>query len=302
MKKTFLFTCIVLFLSSCNTYKYGKYSRPQIETESIFGSDITREDTISIASIPWRQLFTDPDLQKLIATGLTNNSDLKIAALRVKEAEASLRASRQAILPSVAAVPQGQLSSFDGGSVAKTYSIAVSAQWELDIAKRLTYGKEAAMATLQMNHAYRQAVQTQLVATIANSYYNLLTLDEQLKISRRTLDNWQETIRTLKAHKEVGESDESAVSQAKANKLVVEGNVLTLSQQIKEQENSLSSLIGTTLHAIERSNLASQSFPEELSTGIPARLLDNRPDIRQAEYALQNAFYNVKIARTAFYP
>lgn len=252
-------------------------------------------------TLPWRALFTDPKLQSLIDTGLVNNSDLRIASLRVREAEASLRAAKLAYLPSASVTPQGQLSRFDGNGT-QTYNLALSADWELDIAGRITNAKRGAIATAAMQHEARQAVQTQLVATIANSYYNLLTLDSQLDISQRTLKSWQETLRTLEVMKKVGESTEAAVAQARANTLAVEGSIATLGQQIREQENSLNVLIGVAPRHIDRTTLARQSFPDSLSAGIPLRLLGNRPDVRQAEYNLQAAYYATRVARAAFYP
>lgn len=298
--RNIILSIAVLCLASCGTYK--TYTRPHIDTDSIFGENIASVDTVSIASISWREFFTDGSLQSLIETGLLNNSDLKIASLRVKEAEATLRASRLAYLPSVSATPQGQLSGFGSRAAAKTYSLALSADWEADIAGRLTNAERQSRATVAMQHAYRQAVQTQLIATIANSYYNLLTLDSQLDISKKTLSSWDETIRTLEAQKKVGEANDAAVSQARANRLSVDASILTLQQQIRVQENSLSVLIGDKPHTIKRGLLSTQSFPDSLSIGIPLQLLDNRPDIRQAEYNLQSAFYATNIARAAFYP
>lgn len=293
--------CAALLLTSCGTHQ--TYSRPEVETDSLFGPEAAGlQDTAGIAALSWRELFADKKLQTLIDSGLARNADLRIAALKVTEAEATLRASRLAHLPSLSFAPQGQLGGFDGHTAPETYSLALSAEWELDIAGRLTNQKRGAAASLGMSRAYRQAVQTQLVATIANSYYNLLMLDAQFDISRRTLDSWTETLRTLKVRKNVGESTEAAVAQAEANMLAVEGSLLTLRKQIREQENSLSTLLGTAPHPIERTSLAGQVFPDSLSTGIPLRLLDNRPDIRQAEYDLKRAFYATRTARAAFYP
>lgn len=303
MRQLIILCCAALSLAGCGVY--DTYHRRQSVPADLYGADSLHNDiadTAGIASLPWRELFTDRRLQALIDSGLANNSDLRVASLRVREAEATLRASRLAYLPSLAVAPQGQMSSFDGAAAAKTYSLALSAQWELDIAGRITNPKRAAAATVEMNRAYRQAVQTQLVATIANSYYNLLTLDAQLAISRRTLENWKETVRALKVQKEVGEANEAAVSQAEADLQQVEGNVLTLKGQISEQENAISQLLGTVPHTVERGSLEAQVFPDKISTGVPLRILDRRPDVRQAEYALQRAFYATNSARAAFYP
>lgn len=294
---------LALALASCGTYK--RYERPAQAVEGLerlYGPDTTATDTASIASLPWTELFTDPALQALIREGLANNTDLGIARLRVEEAEATLFTSRLAYLPSLTLAPQGQLGSYDGVKPDKTYSIAASAEWEVDLFGRLTNAKRGARAALEQSEAYRQAVQTQLVATIANSYYNLLTLDRQLDISLRTLDSWTEIVRTYEVRKRVGEANEAAVAQALANKLSVEGSVLTLRKQIRAQENSLSALLGRVPGPVSRTTLGEQRFPEKLAVGVPLQLLERRPDVRQAEAALAQAFYNTNAARSAFYP
>ena len=155
---------------------------------------------------------------------------------------------------------------------------------------------------MEQSHAYRQAVQTQLIATIANSYYTLLKLDEQLAISNRTLKTWEESIRTLEALKRAGKTNEAAVLQAKANMLSVEANVLTIEKEILAVENSLCALLGIVPMSIQRSTLNEQILPQRLSAGLPIELLNRRPDVRQAELALAQAFYSVNSAKAAFYP
>ena len=227
---------------------------------------------------------------------------MQVARLRVMEAEATLRASHLAHLPSVSFTPQGGISSFDGGKMAKTYNLAIAAEWETDIFGRLKNTERMAAATVKEREAYRQAVETQLIATIADSYYTLLMLDRQLDISQRTAASWSETIRTLEAKKHVGEATEAAVAQARANQLAVAGSMLALEQQIHEQQNAICLLIGETPREIGRGTLLEQTFPDTLAVGIPLQLLANRPDIRQAEQSLATAYYAVGIARSAFYP
>lgn len=301
MRQIIIAIAIMLLASGCSTYR--KYSRPQeITTENIFGEDIVPLDTTTIASIPWREFFKDTRLQALIDTGLANNSDLRIASLRVTQAEASLSAARLAYLPEVSLNPQGNISSYAGEKAVKTYSLGLSMDWEIDIAGKMTNEKRGVFATLQQQRNYRQAVSTQLVATIANSYFNILALDEQLSISKQSLEAWDEIIRTLEVRKKVGETNEASVAQAKASRHEVENSILSLSQQLKTMENSLCTLIGWTPQSINRGDLKSQVFPDSLALGIPLQLLENRPDIRQAEYALQTAFYSTNVARAAFYP
>lgn len=291
-----------VLMAGCSLYK--PYSRPEtgVNTDSLYGSGVTVVDTGSIAASPWPELFTDPMLQALIREGLENNSDLGIARLCVKEAEATLFSSRLAYLPSASLSPQGGLSSYDGAKASKTYTLAASAEWEVDLFGRLTNAKRSARAALEGSRAYRQAVQTQLVATIANSYYNLLMLDRQLDISRRTAQSWAEVLRTYEAKMQVGEATEAAVAQAKASKLSVDASVLTLQKQIREQENSLSALLGSVPRRIRRSTLEEQQFPDTLAVGVPLQLLERRPDVRQAEQSLAQAFYATNAARAAFYP
>lgn len=315
MKRILILLGCATLLTGCNVYK--QFERPDVETDSLYGQDVRVADTTSIASLPWTELFTDTELQALINEGLANNTDLGIARLRVEEAKATLFSSRLAYLPSLSINPQGQLSrqvtsrQADEGnplvnsstrSSSATYNIAATAEWEVDIFGRLTNAKRGAKAALEQSLAYQQAVRTQLIATIANSYYNLLTLDRQLDISRRTALSWDEIVRTYDAKLRVGEATAAAVAQAKASKLAVEGQVLTLEKQIRAQENSLSALLGRVPGAIRRTTLDSQRFPEHLAVGVPLQLLDRRPDVRQAEAALAQAFYNTNAARAAFYP
>ena len=182
------------------------------------------------------------------------------------------------------------------------FSASLQASWQTDIFGSLRNSKRKAQAALEQSHAYRQAVQTQLVATIANSYYTLLKLDEQLNISNRTLTTWEESIRTLEALKRAGKTNEAAVLQSKANMLSVEANVLTLEKEILAIENSLCALLGLVPMPIDRSTLGDQVLPERLCAGVPVELLNRRPDVKQAEMVLAQAFYNVNSAKAAFYP
>ena len=215
MKQIIILGSAALLLAGCSLYK--PYSRPEVEVDNLYGEGVEATDTVSIANLSWTELFTDPLLQELIREGLENNTDLGIARLRVKEAEATLFSSRLAYLPSLNLAPQGEVSSYDGAEAAKTYNLAVSAGWELDLFGKLTNAKRGARAALEGSRAYNQAVQTQLVATIANSYYNLLMLDCQVDISRRTVDSWKEIVRTYEAKMRVSEATEAAVAQASCN-------------------------------------------------------------------------------------
>ena len=285
-------------MAGCGIYK--PYSRPEIETEGLY-RDIPAEDTVTIASLSWRELFTDTYLRNLIEKALEQNTDLRIAQLRVEEAEAVLQNARLSYLPSVSLNPEGGISRYDGAT-AKTYNIGASASWEIDIFGKVTNAKRGAKAALEGSRAYEQAVQTRLVATIANSYYTLLMLDKQLAVNARTLEMWEKSVKVLNALKQAGKANDAAVLQAQANRMTLESSVLSIRQSIHETENALSALLAIQLQSIERGTLDEQEFPEELSVGVPLQLLANRPDIKQTEYNLAQAFYATNAARAAFYP
>ena len=291
-----------LLLSSCGIYT--NYQRSEsLPVDSLY-RDVPKvmQDTASLADLSWRELFTDPLLVKWIEAGLEKNSDLQIARLRTEEAQASLRASRLSFLPSVSLTPQGSLSSFGGAKPSKTYSLGGTAEWEIDAFGSLRNAKKGSHAAWEASRAYEQAVQTQLGATIAETYYSLLALDRKLAITRETARQWGENVRVMKALKRAGEKNDAAVAQAEASRLDAESAVLSLENQIHELENSFSTLIGIIPTAIERGNLLELSFKEELSVGVPVQLLGRRPDVRQAEWQLAQAFYATNEARSAFYP
>ena len=301
MKRIITGLLLLTGLSGCHIYR--TYERPELSgVDSLYRVPAMTEDTMSLADFSWKELFTDTVLQQLIEKGIANNTDLNIARLKVREAEALLTSSKLAYLPSVSLTPQGTIKSIEGNSPTKTYNLAASADWELDIFGRLTNAKREAKAVLEQSQAYKQAVQTQLIATIANSYYTLLMLDKQLDISKRTAEIWAENLRVMKALKKAGQTTEMAVAQIEASKLSVDASLLSLEQQITEVENSLSSLLGVVPQRIDRSTLDMQSFPDTLSVGVPLQLLQRRPDVRQSEAALAEAFYTTNRAYSAFYP
>jgi NodT family efflux transporter outer membrane factor (OMF) lipoprotein len=304
MKKKYIITIILVAvtLNSCGIYT--KYQRPEdIRTDSLY-RDIpsAASDSSSLAAVSWRELFNDKKLQSLIEIGLKSNSDIQTARLKVTEAEATLHASKMAFLPSASLGTQGKLSSFDGEKAMKTYSISGDIDWEIDAFGSLRNTKKGDEAALRQNKAYVQAVQTKLVATIADSYYTLLMLDKELAITTATVATWKENVQTMRALKEAGQETEVAVAQNEASLLSEQNSMLKLQQQIHEQENAISTLIGITPQQIERGSLDEIDFPQSLSAGLPVKLLGNRPDVRQAEYSLEQSFYNVNKARSAFYP
>ena len=284
-------------LTGCGTY--SRYHRAGIRTENLYWNLSVDIDTTNIASMSWREMFTDRELQSLIEAGLEQNTDLNVARLRVEAAEAALMTAKLSYLPSLGINAEGGGSRYDGAT-AKTYNVGATASWELDIFGKFTAAKRGAVVAWQGSRDYQQAVQTQLIATIADSYYTLALLDEQMSINNRTLENWRATVRTLEALKKVGKANEAGVLQAKANVMQLESSQLAICKSVSETENALSAILAMPSQPIERSSLDEASFPDTISIGVPLQLLSNRPDVRQAEMELAQAFYATHVARSAF--
>ena len=300
MKKIIVLTTATALLSSCGIYT--KYQPAETTPDNLYGEEVAVDDTTNFGNVNWRELFTDPQLQALIEQGLQNNTDLRSAQLQIEEAEAALMSAKLAFLPSFTLSPQGTLSSFDGGKATKTYTLPVTASWELDIFGRLRNAKQQAKALYAQSKDYQQAVRTQLIAGIANVYYTLLMLDEQLAISQQTEEAWKETVASTRALMDAGLANEAATSQMEAAYYSVQTSILDLKEQINQVENSLALLLAETPRRYERGKLADQRLPEDVAVGVPMQMLSNRPDVRAAERSLEQAFYATNQARAAFYP
>ncbi len=300
MKKIIVLTTATALLSSCGIYT--KYQPAETTPDNLYGEEVAVDDTTNFGNVNWRELFTDPQLQALIEQGLQNNTNLRSAQLQIEEAEAALMSAKLAFLPSFALSPQGTISSFDGGKATKTYTLPVTASWELDIFGRLRNAKQQSKALYAQSKDYQQAVRTQLIAGIANVYYTLLMLDEQLAISQQTEESWKETVASTRALMDAGLTNEAATSQMEAAYYSVQTSILDLKEQINQVENSLALLLAETPRHYERGMLADQRLPEDVAVGVPMQMLSNRPDVRVAERSLEQAFYVTNQARAAFYP
>lgn len=301
MKRYIITAVATALLSSCGIY--NRYTPVTDVPEDLYGNQVEVTDTIhNLGNMDWRNLFTDPYLQSLIQQGLEHNTDYRAAQLRVEEAEATLLSAKLAFLPSFTLSPQGGMSSFDGAKATWTYSVPVTASWELDIFGRMRNAKKQSQALYAQSKDYQQAVRTQLIASIANAYYTLLMLDEQLSLSEQTAETWKETVASARALMDAGQYDEAGVSQMEATYYSIQTSVLDLKEQINQVENSLALLLAETPHRYERGKLSEQVMPEDFSVGIPLQLLANRPDVRMAEHALEAAFYATNQARSNFYP
>lgn len=297
--KKILIVCLAAAMTSCGIYK--NYQRPDVVTDGLYGTAETADST-TLGDISWQEMFTDPQLQALIDLALTNNTDLQSAQWRVKEAEATLKSARLAYLPSFNFAPQGTISSFDNGAASKTYSIPVTASWQIDIFGGLTNAKRKAKALYLQSREYQQAVRTQLIASVANLYYTLLMLDSQYEVTKETAAKWEESVRTMREMKAAGMTNEAGVAQYEGSYYGIVASLNDIEYSIRETENSLCSVLGEVPHEIVRGRLDEQQLPDDLAVGVPVQMLSNRPDIRQAEYSLMQSFYATNAARSALYP
>ncbi len=304
--KILLFMCATALLSSCHIYR--KYDRPDdINTAGLYRDTVSIADTLvcdtaNFGNLPWREVFTDPILQGLIEQGLENNFDLQTARLMIDEAKAVLLGAKIAYAPSVYLNPQGTLSSFDKSPVTKTYELPITASWEIDLFGKTLNNKRAAQASYYNSIAYKQGVQTQIIANIANTYYTLLMLDEQLKITEQTAEVWKDNVEAMRAMQVAGTTNMAAVTQSEASYASILASIPDIEASIRETENALSLLIGLPGQTIERGSLYDQVLPAEFSVGVPLHLLSNRPDVMMAEYSLAYAYYSTNTARANFYP
>ena len=306
LNKIFLFASASLLMTSCGLY--NKYERPEVNAKGIVRDVQSTTDTLAVAdtasfgNLPWREVFTDPQLQSLIETGLANNTNLLNAALNVKMVEDQLMIAKLAFVPGFTFSPQGTVASWDGNKATKTYSLPVTASWSVDLFGNLLNVKRSAQMALLATKDYQQVVQTKVVSNIANMYYTLLMLDKQLQVVNDMSKLVEETWNIMKIQKELGRVKETSVQSAEANLYSVKAQAADLKRQIRETENSLSLLLGQQAQTIKRGTFEGQSLPSKFSTGIGLQLLNNRPDVHYAEMSLAQCFYDVNTARSKFYP
>ena len=305
--KSFNFLIAVSLLSGCGLY--NKYERPEVDTKGLVRDTVSITDTLAVAdttsfgNLPWRSVFTDPQLQSLIQQGLENNPDLLNAALNVHMVNEALKVARLAFLPSVTLSPQGTLQSFDGAAATKSYTLPVSASWNLDLFGNLLSVKRSAQMQLIATKDYQTVVKCNIISSIANLYYTLLMLDRQLEI---VIDMEQLTKETWEKMKFMHENRvgyrSTAVQSAEAAYYQVQTQRIDILRQTREIENSISLLIGQPGQTIPRSTFADQYLPSEFATGVGIQMLSNRADVHANEMALAQCFYDIETARSRFYP
>ena len=296
-----------VLLSSCGLY--NKYERPDVDTKGLvrdtqsLTDTLAVQDTTSFGNLPWRTVFTDPQLQALIQQGLDNNPDLLNAALNVQMVNEALKVAKLAFLPSVALSPQGTLTSFDGAAATKAYQLPVSASWNVDLFGNLLSAKRSAQMQLIATKDYQTVVKTNIISGIANLYYTLLMIDRQLEIvtdmEQLTKETWE---KMQFMHENRAGYRSTAVQSAEAAYYQVQAQHVDLQRQMREAENSLSLLLGQPGQAIPRGKFAEQNLPAEFATGVGIQMLANRADVHANEMALAQCFYDVETARSRFYP
>jgi multidrug efflux system outer membrane protein len=309
--KYILMVITVALLSACSITK--KYERPTtLSTDKLY-RDETSADTTTIADMPWQSVFKDEKLNALIQKGLDNNLNLKNAIENIIQAQASLRQSKLAYYPtlnldaSATRTKQSEAGlNFPAGininTLTTTYKLGLSTSWEADIWGKLSSSKRAALASYLATDAAKQAVQTQLIADIANNYFLLLSYDKSLKITEETLESRIKNVETIKALKEGAIVTGASVVQSEANQYAAEVLIPDLKRSIRETENAINILLGQAPGPIDRGELGTQIIPENIAVGVPSQLLENRPDVRQAEFNFRVAFESTNLAKTYFYP
>jgi NodT family efflux transporter outer membrane factor (OMF) lipoprotein len=321
MTNTKIKNIIIIFglsavLAGCSTSQYIPEESKKInelftredsvKINGLYGS-LLKADSVSSATKPWDKLYTDAHLQQLIKEGIDNNFDLKIAVQQMQEVEAYFGQSKDAFLPAVSASAEGVNSKsseslYPGSSRSKYIQLGAEASWEIDIWGKLRSSERASYAALLASEAGKNAVKTRLIADIATSYYKLMALDAELAITEKTVKNYTDLVTTMKALQESGNVTEAAVVQSEAARYAAEVTIPDLKQQILEQQNALCLLLGRSGSAIERGKIEEQTADSLMYPGVPAMLLDNRPDVMQARYLLMKAYETTKSAYTYFYP
>ena len=316
LSNIFVVAAVSLMLTGCGLY--NKYEQKAEAPTDAFGTiqGATAGDA-SLAEMSWREFFTDPLLQQLIEQVLANNTDLNSARIAVEKSQASLTAAKLAYLPALSLAPQGTLSSWDKGAFSKTYDLPLQLSWDVDVFGSITNKKRAAKAVLLQAQMQQEAVRANLISTTAQQYFMLQVLDRQLEILLQTDSLWNKSLETEQALWENGKAYSTAVNQMEASYLSVKTQIVDVRRNIRSVENAICQLLAVTpqpinrqkwgssiLHHAEAQGDADQKMfdTKYLHLGVPAMMLENRPDIRMANHAMEEAFYNTAAARSAFYP
>lgn len=305
-----LVVVIALGIVSCGNYK-ALTKVPETDVKTMVRQDTHgSSDTLKLSSIPWKSYFPDEKLQQLIAEGLTNGYNMKVALTRIEQADAALYMSKSALLPSVSAAARvdhtrrstGANGKDIFGYVSNVNTLGISASWEADLWGKLSSQTKSKYAAYLNTLEYKKLIQTTLISTIAKSYYSLLAYDEQLRTTKETIILLTKSAETMQALKDAGQQTAAAVEQSKALLYNTQLSVFDLESKIRQQENAICVLIGRTSGTIDRNIMTNQQVPATMNMGIELSTLANRPDVKQAELSLQSAYALTDAAKAAFYP
>ena len=294
-----------LSLVGCDTIKslHSKYQSQATIPADVFGSNVkVTADTTVMTEMSWREFFTDPLLQRLIDTALVRNTDMNSARIAIQQSEASLAAAKQAFFPSVYFAPSGSISSFGGSSPSKTYNLPLQVNWDIDAFGSIKSKKRKSEAVLKQAQIAEQAVRANIISAVAQQYSTLLLLDQQLEILMSTDSLWNISLETQKILWENGKSYSTAVNQMESSYLGVKTSIVDTRRNIRQVENAICRLLAITPQPIERSRLGLYPLPRRFNTSISGQMLLNRPDIKLADLAMEEAFYDTQTARAAFFP
>lgn len=304
-----LLTVTATVMQSCFVAK--EYERPELKTENLYRNEVVSTDTTSLANVSWDKIFTDPLLQGYISKGLQNNLDIRIAMQNIAAAQATMKQGKEGYFPTFSATTDwthnkisknSQSGSFLSDLNTDQYQLYGSLSWEADIWGKIRSNKRATNAAYLQTTAVNQAIKTQLIANIATTYYQLLSVDAQIKVAEETLINRDKSVETILALKKAGNVTEVGVKQTEAQKYATEIIIADLKNSILILENTMSALLGEASAKIERSTFESQSLQPAITLGVSANLLRNRPDVIAAEYNLITNFEMTNVAKSGFYP
>jgi len=294
---------LTVALSSCHIYR--KYELPS--EDNAFVDDFRKAteqpvDSTSLEYLGWEKVFTDPLLQGYIRQALANNNDLDDARHNVEIAQAQLKGAKLSYFPSLALNPNGGSASYGGSHMNWSYTIPLAANWEIDVFGKILNRKRGAKVSVEQMQDYEQATRSQIICGVANTYYALVLLKQQLELTERTAVIWKDQVESMKAMKEAAYVNEAAVVQSAANYWSIMASIPDIKQSIKETSNTLSILLGVYPQEWEVTSDLSFSLPVDVRNGIPMSYLAVRPDVRAAERGLAAAYYTTNSARAAFYP
>ena len=289
----------LLLLPGCNLYK--KYESNVTAQDNLMGEVINAQDTVSIGDMSWRDIFKDPLLQQLIETALVNNTDMRTAQLSIEQAQNEVMSAKWGYAPTLSLTPDVTYN-YQGGASSYSVQVPVKASWQLGIFGQTRSNIRSAKAKLAYDEAYRQSVQVDLAANVANLYYNLVMLDRQLEISEATEKLYEESYNTTQALFQSGIYNSPAVYEMQASLEALRADIVDLRYNIATTEASLCKLLAEPPHHVARASFDQFEMPEQLHLGLPIRLLDARPDVRMAERNMEIAYYSTQQARQSFYP